>query len=50
MLVGCSEIRISVIVKYMQYIGIIRAFYLPEGFVQFFSVWKHIKNCWILVS
>ena len=31
MLVGCSEISISVIVKYVQHDGIIRAFSVPGG-------------------
>ena len=31
MLAGCSEISISVIVKHVQHIGIIRAFCLPGG-------------------
>ena len=35
MLVSCSEINISVIVKYVQHIGIIRAFCLPEGDLSF---------------
>ena len=38
MLVSCSEISISVIVKYVQHIGIIRAFCLPEGELLSFSV------------
>ena len=38
MLVCCSEISISVIVKYVQHIGIIRAFCLPEGDLLSFSV------------
>ena len=37
MLVSCSEINISVIVKYVQHIGIIRAFCLPEGDLLSFS-------------
>ena len=39
MFVGSSEISISVIVKYVQQIGIIRAFYLPGGLIKFFSAW-----------
>ena len=35
MLVSCSYISISVIVKYAQHIGIIRAFCLPEGDLSF---------------
>ena len=31
MCVGCFEISISVVVKHVQNIGIIRAFCLPEG-------------------
>ena len=31
MLVGCSEISISVIVKHVQHDGIIRAFSVPGG-------------------
>ena len=38
MLVSCSEINVSVIVKYVQHIGIIRAFCLPEGDLLSFSV------------
>ena len=34
MFVGCSEIIISVTIKYVQHIGIIRAFCLPGGVFQ----------------
>ena len=37
MFVGCSEIGISIIVKHVQHVGIIRAFCLPGGLVKFFQ-------------
>ena len=39
MFVGCSEISISVIVKHVQHVGIIRVFCLPGGLNKFFSAW-----------
>ena len=35
MSVGCSKIRISVIVKQVEHIRIVRTFYLPGGFLNF---------------
>ena len=49
LIVGCSEISIIVIVKHVQYIGIIRAFCLPVALVKFFSTQQYKKNCWIVV-
>ena len=31
MFVGCSEVSISVIVKHVQHVGIIKAFCFPRG-------------------
>ena len=42
MSVGCSEIGISVIVKHVQHIRIIKAFCLPRG--KFFSCWGDRKS------
>ena len=39
MFVGCFEISVSVIVKHVQSIGIIRAFCLPGGIVKILSAW-----------
>ena len=38
MFVGCSEISVSVIVKHVQHIGIVRAFFLPGENLISFSV------------
>ena len=37
MFVGCSEVSISVIIKHVQHIGIIRAFYLSGGTYKVFQ-------------
>ena len=39
MFVGWSEITISFIVEYAQYIGIIRSFYIPRRTIKFFIAW-----------
>ena len=50
MFVGCSEIGISIIVKHVQHVGIIRAFCLPGGTCSVFSVSGETeKNCWVVV-
>ena len=48
MFAGCSEISISVIVKHVNHIGILRAFCLPMGLIKFFSAWadKKIAGNW----
>ena len=47
--VGCSEIGVSVINKYVQHTEITRALCLPRGgLVKFFSAWGDRKNCWVL--
>ena len=51
MFVGCFEISISVIVKQVKSIGIIRAFCLPGGLVKSFSDWggqKELLDCGLL--
>ena len=51
MLVGCFEISISVIVKDVHSIGIIRAFYLPGGTCydfQCLGVQKKLLGCVLL--
>ena len=45
---GCSETRISVVIKHVQHIGIIRAFCLPGGDLLVFSLWGQ-TNCCIVV-
>ena len=52
MFVGCSEISISVIVKHLQHVGIIRAFCLPGGTFKFFSAWRteNIAGFWFVGS
>ena len=47
MSVGCSEIGISVIVKHVQHIRIIKAFCLPRG--KFFGSWGDRKNGSVVV-
>lgn len=37
MFFDCSEVIISVVVKHLQHIGIVRAFYLPGGLAKFSS-------------
>ena len=45
MFLGCSEIRVSVTVKQVQHIRIIRAFCMPVGgLVKFFSAREDTKN------
>ena len=39
MFAGCSEISISVIVKHVQHIGIIRTFRMRGGLIKFLSAW-----------
>ena len=43
MIIGCSEISISVIVKHVQHVGIIRAFVCLGGLNKFFSAWGDRK-------
>ena len=53
MFVGCSEISISVIVKHVQHIGIIRAFCLPGETCQVFQCpgrQKNLLDCGLLVG
>ena len=40
---GCPEISISVIVKHVKQVGIIRAFYLLGGLIKFFSAFGRQK-------
>ena len=47
--VGCFEISISVVVNYVQSIGIIRAFCLPGGLVKILSAWRDRRNSWVVV-
>ena len=51
MFAGCSEISVSAIVKNLQHVEIIRAFYLPGGLVKFFSAWGTAKmvGLWVVV-
>ena len=51
MFVGCSEISISVIVKHVQHMGIVRAFVSLGGIDKFFSAWgghKKMLGCGLL--
>ena len=53
MFVGCSEINIVVIVKHVQNIEIVRAFYLPRGACSVFQCLggqKKLLNCGLLVT
>ena len=52
MLVGCSEISISVIVKHVQHDGIIRAFMCLGGLIKFFSAWgtEEITGLWFAMG
>ena len=43
MFVGCSEVSISVIIKHVQHIGIIRAFYLSGGT---YKVFQYLNGGW----
>ena len=45
----CSEISISVIVKYTQHSGIIMVFCLAGGLLKIFGAWGAEKNCWVVV-
>ena len=51
MFVSYSEIKISVIVKHMQHISIIRAFFLPgwRDLLSFSVPGGGKKNCWVVV-
>ena len=50
MFVSCSEISVSVIVKHMQQVGVIRAFCLYGGLIKFLSASEDRTNCWVVVS